>query len=110
MCIRDRVEFVLTEDPVEAVKDANIIVTDTWISMGQDDEYQARVKAFDGYQVNMEMLSNASDDWIFLHCLPRKPHEVDDEVFYSERSLVWEEAENRMYTVMAVVLKMLKLS
>jgi len=76
--------------------------------MGQDDEYQARVKAFDGYQVTMKMLSNASDDWIFLHCLPRKTHEVDDEVFYSERSLVWEEAENRMYTVMAVVLKMLE--
>ena len=92
------------------MKNANIIVTDTWISMGQDDEYQARVKAFDGYQVTMEMLSNASDDWIFLHCLPRKPHEVDDEVFYSNRSLVWEEAENRMYTVMAVVLKMLNLS
>ena len=108
--LENNVEFVLTEDPVEAVKNANIIVTDTWISMGQDDEYQARVKAFDGYQVNMEMLSNASDDWIFLHCLPRKPHEVDDEVFYSNRSLVWEEAENRMYTVMAVVLKMLNLS
>jgi ornithine carbamoyltransferase len=101
--------FLLTEDPTEAVKGANIIVTDTWISMGQDDEYEARVKAFDGYQITMQLASNAAENWKFMHCLPRKPHEVDDEVFYSDRSVVWSEAENRMYTVMAVALKLLGL-
>ncbi|MHA2169859.1 MAG: ornithine carbamoyltransferase [Candidatus Kariarchaeaceae archaeon] len=97
-------ELTITDDPVEAVKGANIIVTDTWISMGQDEEYQQRVDAFQGYQVTMKLSSHAASDWTFMHCLPRKSHEVDDEVFYSDRSMVWDEAENRMYTVMAVTL------
>lgn len=101
--------FVLTTNPEEAVQGANVIVTDTWISMGQDEEYNARVKAFEGYQVTMDLASNAAENWRFMHCLPRKPHEVDDEVFYSDRSIVWSEAENRMYTVMAVALKLLGL-
>ena len=102
-------ELLITSDPKEAVKGANIVITDTWISMGQDDEYQARVAAFAGYQVTEELMSEAADNWVFMHCLPRKQHEVDDEVFYSDRSIVWDEAENRMYTVMAVVLKLLGL-
>ncbi|MHA2248745.1 MAG: ornithine carbamoyltransferase [Candidatus Kariarchaeaceae archaeon] len=102
-------QFIVTDDPFEAVKDANIVVTDTWISMGQDDEYNARVKAFEGYQVTMDLMKNAADNWVFMHCLPRKSHEVDDEVFYSDRSIVWAEAENRMYTVMAATLALLGL-
>ncbi len=102
-------QFLITTDPLEAVKGANVIVTDTWISMGQDEEKDARIKAFEGYQVTMEMGKHAADNWIFMHCLPRKPNEVDDEVFYSERSIVWNEAENRMYTVQAVTLALLGL-
>lgn len=100
-------EIFLTTDPKEAVRGANIIVTDTWISMGQDDEKAKRINDFKGYQVTMELASEAATDWKFMHCLPRKPHEVDDEVFYSDRSIVFDEAENRMYTVMAVALKQL---
>lgn len=102
-------ELFITSDPIEAVKGANIIVTDTWISMGEESEKEERLKAFEGYQVTMELGKHASDDWIFLHCLPRKPEEVDDEVFYSDRSIVFSEAENRMYTVQAVTLALLGL-
>jgi ornithine carbamoyltransferase len=87
----------------EAVKGANVVVTDTWVSMGQEDEYAKRVAEFEGYQVNKELMSHAATDAVFLHCLPRHPEEVADEVFYSEQSLVFPEAENRMWTVMAVM-------
>lgn len=97
-------DILFTEDAQEAVEGADVIVTDTWISMGQESEKNARLKAFDGYQVTNEMAKGANSDWIFLHCLPRKPEEVSDEVFYSDRSLVWDEAENRMWTAMAYVL------
>ena len=100
-------EFLITSDPLVAVKDANIIITDTWISMGQDSEKEKRLIDFSGYQVTKEMLKIAAEDWKFMHCLPRKSNEVDDEVFYSDQSIVWDEAENRMYTVMAVTLALL---
>lgn len=87
----------------EAVKGAHVVVTDTWVSMGQEDEYAKRVKEFDGYQVDNALMSKADPSAVFLHCLPRHPEEVADEVFYSEKSLVFPEAENRMWTVMAVV-------
>ncbi len=100
-------EFLFTTDPLIAVNNANIIITDTWISMGQDSEKEARIAAFKGYQITMDMLKEAAENWKFMHCLPRKPNEVDDEVFYSDRSIIWDEAENRMYTVMAVTLALL---
>jgi ornithine carbamoyltransferase len=87
------------------VHGADIIVTDTWVSMGQEHEKAERIKTFAGYQVTEAMAKRggANPAWKFLHCLPRKPEEVDDEVFYSDRSLAWDEAENRMWTVMAVI-------
>eukprot|EP00794_Sanderia_malayensis_P002650 gene2650-3067_t len=97
-----------TNDPYEACKDTNIIVTDTWISMGQEEEKAMRMKAFADYQVTKKMTSLAAENWCFLHCLPRKSEEVDDETFYSDRSLVWQEAENRKWTVMSVMLHLLK--
>jgi ornithine carbamoyltransferase len=87
----------------EAVAGANVVVTDTWVSMGQEAEYAKRVKEFDGYQVNPDLMSKADKDAVFLHCLPRHPEEVTDEVIYSDQSLVFPEAENRMWTVMAVM-------
>lgn len=87
----------------EAVKGADVIVTDTWVSMGQEDEYEKRVKEFDGYQVNTELMGKANEGAVFLHCLPRHVEEVTDEVIYSDASLVFPEAENRMWTVMAVM-------
>lgn len=93
----------LTDDPREACSNADVVVTDTWISMGQEEEKAARLKSFAGYQVDTKLMSLAKKEAVFLHCLPRKPEEVKDEVFLSEKSLVWQEAENRKWTVMAVM-------
>ncbi|CAG8532132.1 6873_t:CDS:2 [Paraglomus occultum] len=98
-------ELSFTTAPKEAVKDADIIVTDTWISMGQESEKLQRLKDFAGFQVTMSLAEQggAKPDWKFMHCLPRKSEEVDDEVFYSPRSVVFEEAENRKWTILAVI-------
>lgn len=97
-------------DPAEGVAGAHVIVTDTWVSMGQEAEAAARMAAFKGYQVTEAMAAagGAHPNWVFLHCLPRKPQEVDDAVFYGPRSLAWDEAENRKWTVMAVALAQLE--
>ncbi|NXW72808.1 OTC protein, partial [Hirundo rustica] len=92
-------KLLLTTDPLEAADSANVLVTDTWISMGQEEEKKERLKAFQGYQITMQTAKSAAPNWTFLHCLPRKPEEVDDEVFYSPRSLVFQEAENRKWTI-----------
>ncbi|KAG2155181.1 Aspartate/ornithine carbamoyltransferase [Suillus bovinus] len=95
--------IVWSNDPREAVKGADVVVTDTWISMGQEAEKAQRLKDFAGYQVTETLCreGGANPDWKFLHCLPRKQDEVDDEVFYSSRSLVFPEADNRKWTIMA---------
>jgi ornithine carbamoyltransferase len=70
--------------------------------MGQEDEKADRLKAFSGYQLTNKLIGGAAKpDWKFLHCLPRKQEEVDDEVFYGPRSLVFPEAENRKWTILA---------
>lgn len=96
--------ITFTNSPKEALHNADVVVTDTWISMGMEAEKEARLKAFQGYQVTNEMVESAgaNKDWKFLHCLPRKPEEVDDEVFYGPRSLVFPEAENRKWTTIGV--------
>lgn len=94
-----------TNSPAEALKDADLVVTDTWISMGQEEETAKRLEAFSGYQLTDELInsSGAKPDWKFMHCLPRHKEEVDDGVFYGPRSLVFPEAENRKWTIMAVM-------
>jgi len=101
------VSLFLTTDPQEAVSGADVVVTDTWVSMGQEEDANQKKKDFAGYQVNDQLMSIANPQAVFLHCLPRKPEEVSDEVFYSEKSLVFPEAENRMWTVMAVTMALL---
>ncbi|KAF8910233.1 ornithine carbamoyltransferase 1 [Mucidula mucida] len=91
-------------DPKEAVQGADVVMTDTWISMGQEAEKAQRLKDFEGYQVTEALCreGGANPNWQFMHCLPRKPDEVDDEVFYGPRSLVFPQADNRRWTTMAV--------
>ncbi|KZV71735.1 ornithine carbamoyltransferase [Peniophora sp. CONT] len=91
-------------DPREAVKGADIVVSDTWVSMGQEAEYAQRVADFAGYQVTEALCAEggANPEWKFMHCLPRKSHEVDDKVFYGPRSLAFQEADNRRWTTLAV--------
>lgn len=88
-----------TTVPEEAIRDADVLVTDTWISMGQESEQKKRLKAFEGYQITNELAKRggAKEGWKFMHCLPRHAEEVADEVFYSPRSLVFPEAENRLW-------------
>jgi len=91
--------------PEEAVKDADILVTDTWVSMGQESEKEKKVKAFSGYQITPALAEKggAKPGWKFMHCLPRHQEEVSDEVFYSPRSLVFTEAENRLWAAISVL-------
>lgn len=98
-------QFTVGHDPIQAVNGANIIVTDTWISMGQEAEAIEKMKTFSGFRVTPEMADagKASPDWKFMHCLPRHQQEVSDQVFYGKNSLVFEEAENRLYAAMAVI-------
>lgn len=94
-----------TTVPEEAIKDADVIVTDTWVSMGQEEEKEKRMKAFEGFQITPELAQRggAKEGWKFMHCLPRHPEEVNDEVFYSPRSLVFQEGENRLWTAIAAL-------
>lgn len=94
-----------THEPEAAVKGAHIIVTDTWVSMGQEAEKALKLKQFAGFQVSSDLArrGGANKDWRFMHCLPRKQEEVTDEVFYSPRSLVFPEAENRLYAAIAAL-------
>lgn len=91
-------DFVTTDDPIDAVRDADIIVTDTWVSMGQEQEKQRRIKEFAGYQVDDRLLAAAPKQAVVLHCLPAyRGLEISDAVMEGPRSLVFQEAENRLH-------------
>lgn len=107
VALSNNVKLMITNQPKEAVKNVDIVVTDTWVSMGQESEAIKKKKDFSGYQINEELMNLAKPNSIFLHCLPRKKEEVSDEIFYSDKSMVFQEAENRMWTVMAITLKLL---
>ena len=94
-----------TNVPEEALKNADIVVTDTWVSMGQEAEAKKRLKAFEGFQITKDLIDRggAREGWKFMHCLPRHPEEVADEIFYSPKSLVFTEAENRLWAAIAVL-------
>lgn len=114
--------ITLTEDVAEGTKNANIIYTDVWVSMGEPDEvWEERIRELSPYQVNRSVMENADKDAVFMHCLPAfhdlktkigaqmgdkfgiREMEVTDEVFESPQSVVFEEAENRMHTIKAVM-------
>ncbi|MBJ7512629.1 ornithine carbamoyltransferase [Brevundimonas sp.] len=93
----------LTSDPREAVKGADVVVTDTWVSMG-DQDYEARLAAFEPYTVDEALMDLADPNAVFLHCLPaHRGEEVTDAVIDGPRSLVWDEAENRIHAQKAVL-------
>ena len=88
----------LTNDPIEAVKEAHVVCTDVWVSMGQEDEASARHRAFAGFTVTSELMQQARPDAIFLHCLPmHRGDEVTAEVVDGAQSAVWQQAENRLH-------------
>jgi ornithine carbamoyltransferase len=101
---------VLT-DPVEAVTGADVVVTDTWVSMGREEEKAVRLAELGAYQVTTELMEHAVDDAIFLHCLPAdREYEVASEVIDGPRSVVWDEAENRLHAQKALLVWLLRQS
>ncbi|MGI6221381.1 MAG: ornithine carbamoyltransferase [Coriobacteriales bacterium] len=91
-------------DPVEAVSGAQVVITDTWTSMGDEEEHDARLAAFDGFQVNAELMSHAAQDAIFMHCLPaHRGEEVTDEVMDGPQSVIYDEAGNRLHAQKALI-------
>ncbi|HMC32460.1 MAG TPA: ornithine carbamoyltransferase, partial [Candidatus Angelobacter sp.] len=98
----------ITHDAVKAVTGANAIYTDVWASMGQEDEAAERAKIFVPYQVNEELFSHAAPDAYFMHCLPaHRGQEVTPGVIDSPRSIVFDQAENRMHIQKAILLLLL---
>ncbi len=94
----------LTRDPAEAVVGAHVVSTDVWASMGQEHEAEVRREAFKSYQVNRELMAKAAKPAYILHCLPaHRGEEITEEVMESEASLIWEQAENRLHTQMAIL-------
>lgn len=105
LATEQNLKFEIVNDPKIALNNANIVVTDTWISMGEEAQKVAKLKQFEGYQINQKMCQdgNVASNWKFMHCLPRHQEEVADDVFYSDNSVVFQEAENRLYAAMAVI-------
>ena len=97
-------KIVIGNDPKEACKGATVITTDTWVSMGQEEEKEQRLKDFDGYIVDDAMMDLGASDAVFLHCLPAyRGYEVSEEVIEGDKSLVFEEAENRLHAQKGVM-------
>ena len=94
----------LFETPAEAVQGANLVATDVWASMGQEDEQEERIKQFSAFQVSSALLDQAADDVVFMHCLPaHRGEEVSHDVMDDPRSVVWDEAENRLHAQKALL-------
>ncbi len=94
----------VTEDPYEAVKDADIIYTDVWASMGQEEEHAKRLKEMQPYQINAELMAKAPGHALFMHCLPaHRGEEVTDEVIDGPQSIVFDQAENRLHAHKAIL-------
>lgn len=96
--------IILTEDPEKAIADADVVVTDTWVSMGQESEKEHRIKTFMPYQINDDNFALANDDAMFLHCLPAyRGYEVTASVIDGKQSYIFDEAENRLHAQKAIM-------
>jgi ornithine carbamoyltransferase len=106
----DKSEIVVTQDAIAAVEDAQVVYTDVWASMGQEDLADQRIPVFQPYQVNSQLLSYADPEAIILHCLPaHRGEEITAEAIESDRSRVWDQAENRMHAQQALMASLLGL-
>ena len=105
----EKVNFNIYNDPKEAVKDADVILTDVWESMGHEEETEERRKVFCGFQVNSDLLSLAKDNVMVLHCLPaHRGEEITAEVLEDHSSEIFDESENRLHAQKAILVKLMK--
>ncbi len=105
---RDATTVKLTRDPLEAAEGAKVVTTDTWVSMGQEEEKAERVRIFGDYQVTGEVMAKAASDAIFLHCLPAyRGMEVAAEVLDGPQSRIFDEAENRLHAQKAIMMELM---
>lgn len=105
---KKKTEILITNDPILAVKDAQVVYTDVWASMGQEDSADSRIPVFEPYQVNRELMSKADTSAIVLHCLPaHREEEITTAVLEGTRSRVWDQAENRMHAQKALLFSLL---
>jgi ornithine carbamoyltransferase len=100
--------FTITDSPAEAAKGADVLITDVWASMGQEDEAEKRRKAFKGYQINDDILADANEEALVLHCLPaHREEEITAKVLEEHAKEIFEEAENRLHAQKAVMVKLM---
>ncbi|MFH2046482.1 MAG: ornithine carbamoyltransferase [Pseudomonadota bacterium] len=101
---RGRGEIYLTSDPVEAAKNADVLYTDVWASMGQEEEQKARKLAFKPYKISSKLLQHAAEDAIVMHCLPaHREEEITEEVLEGPKSVVWDQSENKLHMTKAIL-------
>lgn len=101
-------QFFMTDVPMEAAKNADVVITDAWTSMGQEEEKKQREAAFAGYQVNQELMAAAAPKAMVLHCLPAyREQEITTEVFEAHAQEIFDEAENRLHAQKAILVKLL---
>ncbi len=101
---RNKSEILITEDPFEAVRDADVVYTDVWVSMGQEGEREWKTRLLKPYQVNSKLMEAAKRDAVFMHCLPaHRGEEVTSDVIDGPKSIVWDQAENRLHVQKAVL-------
>ena len=101
--------FEMTNVPLDAAKNADVVITDVWASMGQEGEAEKRRKAFAGYQINDEIMAAAKPDAMVLHCLPaHRGEEITEEVFEAHANEIFEEAENRLHAQKAVMVRLME--
>ncbi len=106
---KDYTDFTLYNDPMKAAENADVIITDTWASMGQEDEKEIRMKAFKGYQVNDELMAAAKEGAMVQHCLPAyRGQEITEKIFEEHAHEIFEEAENRLHAQKAVMVTLMK--
>ena len=102
-------KFHMYRNPMDAAKDADVVITDVWASMGQEEEAKKRALAFEGYQINKELMSVAKSDAMVLHCLPaHRGEEITADVFEEHAAEIFEEAENRLHAQKAVLVTLMK--
>lgn len=105
---KDYPEFELVNDPAQAIKDADVVITDTWASMGMEEEKEKRIHDFQGYTLDDDLLANAKDDVMVLHCLPAyRGQEITEKVFEDHADEIFEEAENRLHAQKAVMVELI---